>query len=214
MKKVIIIFALMFLSGQAWASEVGNLPAESALQKLMQGNERFVNSKMEHPNQTQARRGDLVKSQHPFAVILCCSDSRVPPEIIFDRGLGDLFVIRNAGEVDDEHVLGSVEYAVEHLGVNLVVVLGHKSCGAVGAAMTGEKDLSAIESIKKSIKPACNKCKEDHDYTYDHVIKENTRMVAKEIAKHKDLVEYTKKRGMKIVPAYYDLDTGKVEILQ
>ena len=204
----------MFLSGQAWASEVGNLPALSALQKLMQGNERFVNSKMEHPNQTQARRSDLIKFQHPFVVIICCSDSRVPPEIIFDRGLGDLFVVRNAGEVDDEHVLGSVEYAVEHLGVNLVVVLGHKSCGAVGAAMGKEKDLTAIESLKKSIKPACVQCKKDNTYTCEDVIKVHSQQVASEIAKHKDLKEYVKIRGLKIVPAYYDLDTGKVQILE
>src|SRR5207245_6341157 len=108
-------------------------PAE-AIAKLKEGNGRYASGKLQHPGQTTERRAELTKDQHPFAVIVSCSDSRVPPEIVFDQGLGDLFVVRVAGNVIDDHGLGSIEYAVDHLGARLIVVLGHQSCGAVKAA--------------------------------------------------------------------------------
>src|SRR5947208_9005654 len=108
-------------------------PAE-AIDKLKEGNGRYASGKLQHPGQTTERRAELTKDQHPFAVIVSCSDSRVPPEIVFDQGLGDLFVVRVAGNVIDDHGLGSIEYAVDHLGARLIVVLGHQSCGAVKAA--------------------------------------------------------------------------------
>lgn len=214
MKKIIFALAIILCSSKAMASEVGNLPAEAALQKLKQGNDRFVEFKLKHPNQTKARRDEIIKSQHPFVAILSCSDSRVPTEIIFDQGLGDIFVIRNAGNVLDEHVLGSVEYAVHHLGVNLVVVLGHQSCGAVGAAMKDGKETPAIESIKKSIEPAICACKKENQYSYDNVIMTNAKLNADIISKDKELCEYAKIHGVKIIPAYYNLETGKVEFLK
>src|SRR5207247_5373090 len=96
-----------------------------AIAKLKEGNGRYTSGNLEHPGQTTERRAELTKDQHPFAVILSCSDSRVPPEIVFDQGLGDLFVVRVAGNVIDDHGLGSIEYAVDHLGARLIVVLGH-----------------------------------------------------------------------------------------
>lgn len=213
-KKIILTLAIILCTSSVWASEGGNLPAGSALQKLQQGNDRFVESKMVHPNQTKVRMSELVKGQHPYAVILSCSDSRIPPEVVFDQGLGDIFVIRNAGNVLDEHVLGSIEYAVHHLGVNLVVVLGHESCGAVGAAMKGGEMSPAVGSLVKSIQPACTKCKKEKTYTYDCVVKTNAQLAAKEILKDKELSECIKIRGLKVVPAFYDLDTGKVEFLK
>ena len=105
----------------------------SALQSLKAGNKRFVTGGLSPKNTYAEDRKALCEGQHPFAVVLCCSDSRVAPEIIFDQKLGDLFVIRNAGNVIDKHVLGSIEYAVEHLGTSLVVVMGHSCCGAVTA---------------------------------------------------------------------------------
>ncbi|MBV7294135.1 carbonic anhydrase [Corynebacterium sp. TAE3-ERU16] len=102
---------------------------------LMEGNRRFMNFSVERPNQDALRRSQLTQGQEPLAVVLACSDSRVPVELIFDQGLGDVFVIRTAGEIIDLAVLGSLEYAVESLHVPLVVVLGHESCGAVGATM-------------------------------------------------------------------------------
>lgn len=214
MKKIILTFAMMLVATQAWASTVPGLPAEMALKKLKDGNERYVEFQMKHPNQQKSRREKLINGQHPFAVILSCSDSRVPPEIIFDQGLGDLFVIRNAGNVLDEHVIGSIEYAVHHLGVKLVVVLGHESCGAVGAAMKEDKESPAIESIKASIEPAVSLCKKEKTYSYENVIKTHAKMNIDSILEDKELCEYVDKHDLKIIPAYYSISTGQVQFLK
>lgn len=211
MKKFILLLALIFCANSVLAEDVPNMPAYSAIQKLKVGNERFVQMQMKHPNLTKERREMLAKSQYPFVAILSCSDSRVPTELIFDQGLGDIFVIRNAGNVMDEHVMGSIEYAVEHLGVNLVVVLGHESCGAVGAAMKEEKASAGIESLKKAIAPAVAKTKKENNYTYENVIKTHTQMDVDEIVKNPEIMAAMKKRGVKIVPAYYNLKTGVVD---
>lgn len=214
MKKIIVTLALLLATSPVLASEYKNLSADAALQKLQQGNERFVKFNLKHPNQTKARRLELVKGQHPFVTVLSCSDSRVPTELIFDQGLGDIFVIRNAGNVLDEHVIGSIEYSVEHLGVNLIVVMGHESCGAVGAAMSDEKQPEAIESLIESIEPAVEKCKHSNTLTYENVIKTHAKLGVEEILKDKDLCEFVQKHNVKIVPAYYSLKTGKVEFLK
>lgn len=104
---------------------------EKGLAALVEGNRRYQAQRLTHPHQNAARRAALAAGQHPFAAVLSCADSRVPPEIVFDQGLGDLFVVRVAGNITDDVVLGSLEYAVEHLHVPLVVVLGHYKCGAV-----------------------------------------------------------------------------------
>src|SRR2546430_7064831 len=122
-----------FAADPAHPEQPAVAPAE-AISKLKEGNGRYTSGNLQHPGQTTERRAELTKSQHPFAVIVSCSDSRVPPEIVFDQGLGDLFVLRVAGHVIDNHSLGSIEYAVDHLAVRLIVVLGHQSCGAVKAA--------------------------------------------------------------------------------
>lgn len=214
MKKIILTLAIMLFAAQVWAGEVRNLSADVALSKLKLGNERFAGFNMKHPNTDRARRARLVQMQRPFAVILACSDSRVPPELIFDQGLGDLFVIRNAGNVIDEHIIGSVEYAVQHLGVNLVVVLGHDACGAVGAAMSDSKEPQAIESLKSSIEPAVRQCRQNRNYTYEDVIKTHAKLDVKDILADKDLAEYAKKHNVKIIAANYCLKTGKVEYLE
>ncbi len=214
MKKLVLTLAILLLSAPVFAKSVPNMPALAAVQKLKDGNARFVSVNMKHPNISTDRRIQITETQHPFAVIVSCSDSRVPPEIIFDQGLGDLFVIRNAGNVLDEHILGSIEYAVHHLGVNLVVVLGHGSCGAVGAAMSDEKESPEIESIKKSIEPAITLCKKENHYSYEEVIKAHAKMDVDNILKDKDVANDAKSRGVLILPAFYDLKTGKVEFLK
>src|SRR6267142_2060587 len=132
-------------------------PAE-AISKLKEGNGRYTSGNLQHPGQTTERRTELSKIQHPFAVIVSCSDSRVPPEIVFDQGLGDLFIFRVAGNVIDDHGLGSIEYAVDHLNVRLIVVLGHQSCGAVQAAKetiaAKSKAPGHIQSLVTAIQPA------------------------------------------------------------
>lgn len=213
MKKIILTLAVLLIATQVWANEVSNLSSSEALQKLKQGNDRFVSMKLKHPDESVERRIEMVKGQHPFVAVLSCSDSRVPTEIVFDQGLGDIFVIRNAGNVLDEHILGSIEYAVEHLGINLVVVMGHESCGAVGAAMATGKETHAIESLKKAIEPAVCKCKKEHKYTYENVIKTHAELDVENILKDKELCEYVEKHHVKIVPAYYHLNTGVVEFL-
>ena len=213
MRRLILTLVLMLFTSNAFAMTMPNIPADIALQKLKEGNDRFVSYKMKHPNINKSRREKLVNGQHPYAIILSCSDSRVPPEIIFDQGLGDIFVIRNAGNVLDEHVMGSIEYAVHHLGVNLVVVLGHEFCGAVGAAMKDNKESFAIESIKASIAPAVAQCKKDKAYSYENIIKTHAKLCVDEILEDRGFAEYYKKHDFKVVPAYYNVDTGRVEFL-
>lgn len=213
MKKIILMLVLVFFTGTAFANEIGNLPADSALQKLKFGNERYAKMMLKHPNTSKERREQLTSFQHPFVIILSCSDSRVPTELIFDQGIGDIFVIRNAGNVFDEHVLGSIEYAVEHLGVNLIVVMGHESCGAVAASMSTNKATPAIESIKKAIEPAICECKQDNKLTPEDVSKVHAKQVVEAISEDESLSADIKRRGIKIVPAYYNLSTGKVDFL-
>src|SRR5438874_11433985 len=132
-------------------------PAE-ARPKLKEGNRRYTNGNLQHPGQTAERRTELAKTQHPFAAIVSCSDSRVPPEIIFDQGLGDLFIVRVAGNVINDEGLGSIEYTVDHLGTRLILVLGHQRCGAVDAARetiaAKGKAPGHIQSLVTAIKPA------------------------------------------------------------
>ena len=211
MKKIIFTLAMMLIATQVWASEIPNLSAEDALVKLKQGNVRYEKLHLKHPDVSKSRRKELEQGQHPFVAILSCSDSRVPTEIIFDQGLGDIFSIRNAGNVLDKHVVGSIEYAVHHLGIKLVVVLGHESCGAVGAAMSESKEAPEIESLKEAILPACTKCKKENKYTYENVIRTHAKLEVSELLKDEHLSEMIKGHNVKIIPAYYNLHTGRVE---
>ena len=173
-----------------------------ALMLLKEGNARFVSGRLAPKDHYTEDRLRLSKGQHPFAVVLCCSDSRVAPEILFDQQLGDLFVIRNAGNVVDEDVLGSVEYAVEHLGSPLVVVLGHSSCGAVTAACQGGELPGHIVDIAKRIKPSIS---------LDCCINDNARRHAERMAqliRENPIVEHLK---VTVVAAFYDIASGVVE---
>jgi carbonic anhydrase len=175
-----------------------------AIQSLKAGNERFITGNLSNKDTYAEDRKVLCEGQHPFAVVLCCSDSRVAPEIIFDQRLGDLFVIRNAGNVVDEDVLGSVEYAVDHLETPLVVVLGHSSCGAVTATCQGSDLPGHILDLAKRIKPSIstNCCIDD-----------NARRHAKRMAQLIEEDEIVHHIGAKVVAAFYALPTGKVEWL-
>lgn len=214
MKKIILAIALVFCASFVWANEVCNISACEALSKLKQGNEHFVRMHLKHPDTSRHRRKELTKGQHPFAVVVTCSDSRVPADLIFDQGLGDIFVISNAGNVLDEHVIGSVEYAVEHLGVKLVVIMGHESCGAVAAAMKDTKGSEYISSIKKSIQPAIMQAKRENNESAENITKNNAKLGVIGLLKQSDVLqEAIKKNGLSIIPAYYHLDTGRVEFL-
>src|SRR6266446_1417074 len=189
-------------------------PAE-AISKLKEGNGRYTNGKLQHPGQTTERRAELTKDQHPFAVIVSCSDSRVPPEIVFDQGLGDLFVVRVAGNVIDDHGLGSIEYAVDHLGARLIVVLGHQSCGAVQAARetiaAKSKAPGHIQSLVTAIQPAVEAtAKGDLEAT----IKANVKDVVRALRSSTPILKAKVDSGdLRVVGAYYNLDTGAVTFL-
>lgn len=187
--------------------------ADEALKKLMEGNQRFIEFKQTHPNQNETRLKEIATSQNPFAVIVGCSDSRVPPEIIFDLGIGDLFIIRNAGNVVDDFALASIEYAVEHLGVKLIVVLGHERCGAVDATIKGGHLPGHLNSLTDEIKPSIGSAKRITGDLLTNVIYSNTKRIAGQISASGELMkEFIERKGVKVIPAYYDLDSGKVEL--
>ncbi|TLM84765.1 carbonic anhydrase [Arthrobacter sp. MPF02] len=157
-----------------------------AWRRLREGNERFVSGETSHPNQDASRRSSLVENQHPFAVIFGCSDSRLAAEIIFDVGLGDVFVVRTAGQVIDDAVLGSLEYSVGVLGVPLIVILGHDSCGAVAATKaaveTGQMPAGFIRDLVERITPSVltslrNDETEVNDMVVEHVKQTSQRLV-------------------------------------
>ena len=196
--------------------------ADGALQRLLDGNKRYVESKMRACGEANAAaREKLARSQKPYAVILSCSDSRVPPEIIFDKGLGEIFVVRVAGNVPDPIVLGSIEYAAEHLGSQLVMVLGHERCGAVTAAVEAKGEPEGnIGAIIKAIAPAVKQAKTEYkgkekSELVETAINDNVRLVAANLTKQSSVLEhFVKQRKVKIVAAKYDLDDGKVTLLE
>ena len=178
--------------------------SQQALDLLKAGNARFVSGALTPKDDYTTLREQLTTGQHPFAVVLCCSDSRVAPEIIFDQKLGDLFVIRNAGNIVDEEVLGSIEYAVEHLETPLVVVMGHAACGAVTTTCQGDDLPGHIFDLAKRIKPSINSgC----------CIDDNARRHAKRMVQLIEEDEIVHHVGAKVVAAFYNLESGKVEWL-
>lgn len=189
--------------------------ADEALKELKQGNERFVKGKAARHNQTLKRVKEVVAGQKPEAVILGCADSRVPPEVIFDEGIGDLFVVRVAGNISEPATTGSIEYAAEHLGVPLVVVLGHKKCGAVKATAEAHGPAEGnIGEIVKELQPALAAAKANpgkHGLV-DDAVYANADLVAKQLLTESPVLTHLVQAGkVKIVSAVYDLETGKVE---
>jgi carbonic anhydrase len=184
-------------------------------QGLIAGNKRYAEGNPTHPNQSASRRREMAKGQNPRAAVLACADSRVSPEIVFDQGLGDLFVVRVAGNVANEHILGSLEYAVEHLGTQLIVVLGHNRCGAVGAACAGGEAPGHIGSLVDALAPAVAKIRASEAGRADLVAKENVRMTVKSLQSCGPiLAELVRQGKLEVAGAFYDLDTGAVEIVE
>jgi carbonic anhydrase len=189
--------------------------SKQALEKLVQGNQRFAGGSATHPGQTVERRTELAKGQTPFAIVLTCADSRVSPELVFDQGLGDLFVIRNAGNVLDDHVLGSMEYAVDHLHVPLIVVLGHSQCGAVSATLAGGHAPGHIQSIVDAIGPAVAESQDLPGDKLDNAVRANAERNGSLVAHSGPILEEAVKAGkLRVVAARYDLATGRVEFLK
>jgi len=215
--------ALFLISTMASASGGGGAPAvtaDEALQKLIEGNQRYVGYQMTGQKRCDAStRQSLTKGQSPYAIILSCADSRVPPEIVFDKGLGEIFVVRVAGNIPDPVVLGSIEYAAEHLGSPLVVVLGHERCGAVTAAVDAKGEPEGnIGAIIKTIAPAVGLAEKeakgkDKAELVEAAIDFNIKLVCDSLVKQSTVIKHLVDEGkLKIVGAKYDLDDGKVRL--
>ena len=186
-----------------------SVSADEALTKLNEGNARFANAAASQSKPTAARRAETAQAQYPFAVILGCSDSRTSPEIVFDQNIGDLFVIRNAGNLVNDHVLGSIEFAVKQLGVRLVVVKGHQRCGAVSAVLAGSDAGGHIQSLVRDIQPAVQAVKGKPGCATRLAVAENARLMAEKIRTKADFGAVAK--DVRVISAVYDLDSGKVD---
>jgi carbonic anhydrase len=180
----------------------------TALQRLLEGNQRYTSNRPIHPEQRPS-----AAAQHPFAVILSCSDSRVPPEIVFDQGVGNLFVVRVAGNTYDKLALSSIEYAVDHLGSRLIIVMGHDQCGAVTAA-AGEYPNPQAGPMLENIYPAVRDAKAKGGDVVSDAISENAVLIAQKLAKEPHLAAKISSGELKIMPARYKLASGEVKILQ
>lgn len=226
MERVLIMCASFLLfAALASAQQVAATPASHAAAvspspspqdiwaDLMEGNRRFTTGAPKSRDLPSLRKS-LVQAQHPKAIVLACSDSRVAPELLFDQSLGDLFVVRSAGNIADAIGVGSIEYAVEHLGSSVVVVLGHTKCGAVTAACSGEKmpstNLQAIvDKIARAVPKSRNS--DNSDAVVEAAIKENVHKSAKDILASSEILRHFVEEGkLTVFEAEYRLDTGEV----
>jgi carbonic anhydrase len=179
----------------------------------MEGNQRFVQHQPQYPDQSQARLQEVAQAQHPFATILSCADSRVPAEIIFDQGIGDIFDVRIAGNIATPEAIGSIEYAVALLNTPLLMVLGHERCGAVTAAVQNEPLPGDISTFVKAIKPVVAKVKYQPGNTVDNAVIANVHYQIQLLKRSPLLSERLQSGKLKIVGGRYDLDTGSVGII-
>jgi carbonic anhydrase len=214
-----LLIASLFLGSRSAITETPEHAEKSAkvapvdaLTRLKAGNQRFIAGKLQHPHQDSKRRAELATGQRPFAIVLGCADSRTSPEVLFDQGLGDLFVIRVAGNVLDDHVLASIEYAVDHLGAQLIVVLGHQRCGAVQAAketLDSKAEAPAhINSLVTAIQPAVEATR---GADVEATVKANVENVVQSLRSSEPVLKKEVEAGaITVVGAYYNLDIGAV----
>ncbi len=219
------------LSSLIFSSSAADLPApnqksatvadtpDDALTALKKGNERFASGRPSYPHEGAARRAALVSGQHPIATVLACSDSRVPPELLLDEGIGDLFVVRVIGNIGGADEVGSIEYGVEHLGTPLLVVLGHSQCGAVTAAVTHAEVHGSIPRLLAHITPAVKAARRTHprlkgSELISEAVRINVFQSIKELLKRSEIIRSQIRDGkLKVVGAIYDIQTGRVNWL-
>ncbi len=215
MRRILVSLALFWGVEQAFGAqeEVVSTP-QQALEKLMAGNERYVSGKTVHPNQDLFRREGLVKSQAPFAVIISCSDSRVSPEVIFDQGLGDTFIVRIAGNVMGTIVTESIMFGADALKAPLILVLGHSNCGAIKAAIEGGNATRDIPEVAKQLAPALKVTPTKDTPRLEQVIKTNVEYVRDRLRAMPLLAQLVREKKLMIVGGYYDLENGKVSLLE
>jgi carbonic anhydrase len=190
-----------------------NMTPDEALRQLMEGNQRFTERKQKYPHQDVVRLNEVAKGQKPFAAILGCADSRVPSEIIFDQGLGDLFVCRIAGNIAISEEIGSLEFGTAVLGAKVIMVLGHERCGAVDATLKGTPVPGQIGSLLDAIRPCLSKVKDQPGDTLENACKANVAYQVEKLKASPVLADLVTKGNLKIVGGYYDLDTGKVALV-
>jgi carbonic anhydrase len=225
MKKISLLMLVILvtapLAAPSLATTVASgISADEALRLLKEGNVRYADGKLQHPRQDRARRAlTAAQGQHPLAAVLSCSDSRAPAEIIFDQGIGDLFVVRVAGNVAATDEVGSIEYAVDHLATPLVVVLGHTQCDAVTAVLDGIKLPPNIANLLKPIKPAVDRAREDNpqvakDVLLKAAITSNVWQAMEDMLRLSPIIRERVKDGRaQVMGALYDLDSGQVQWL-
>lgn len=185
---------------------------QEVIQRLKDGNARFVKDLLDGKLQDSSRRDDLVGGQAPYAIVLSCADSRVVPELAFDTGLGELFTVRVAGNVANSSSIGSIEYAVAHCGTKVIVVMGHQSCGAVTAAVAGGDNGYNINHLLSHITPAIAASGDGASIT--DIVKKNAEMTVEELKNRSAIIKNAVDSGeVEVVAAYYNLDGGKVDFL-
>ncbi|MBD2529536.1 carbonic anhydrase [Nostoc flagelliforme FACHB-838] len=188
--------------------------SNEAIRRLLDGNQRFIDQKRKYPDQSLERLRLVAKAQYPFAAILGCADSRVPAEIVFDQGLGDLFVVRVAGNVVSDTVIGSLEYSTAVLGSQLIMVLGHRRCGAVAEAIKNEPLPGRIGLIVEGIKPSVENVKFRTDDNIQDAVIANIQYQTEKLQESSTILAKLLREGkLKIVGACYDIDTGKINII-
>jgi carbonic anhydrase len=205
---------------QVKQAEAGELDAiasppspDAALKQLMAGNQRFVQHQPQYPDQSAKRVQEVAQTQHPFATILSCADSRVPAEIVFDQGIGDLFDVRIAGNIATPEALGSIEYAVALLGTPLLMVLGHERCGAVTAAVQNEALPGSISTFVNAILPAVKRVSKQPGDAVDNAVTANVQYQMEQLQRSPLLKERLQSGKLKLVGGRYDLDTGTVTMI-
>ena len=207
MRYALVVIACLF----AHAAVARPTVADQLWAGLVAGNQRFIAGTPTARNPV-ARRTQLVATQSPSVAVLGCSDSRVSPELLFDEGLGDLFVVRNAGNTPDPISIGSLEYAVEHLGTKIIVVLGHMSCGAVAAACSGDKpETPSLAAVVEPIAPSCALARHGDKTDLPAAIKDHVHRSAQQLLASSDVLKTAVSKGtLTVIEAYYELDTGRV----
>lgn len=189
-----------------------NITPGKAIELLMAGNQRYVNDQPEHANRNQDRRLALIETQKPFATILGCSDSRVSPEIIFDQGLGDLFIVRVAGNVLGSTEMDSIHFAVLVLNSAAILVLGHENCGAVQAVLNNQA--KGFNAIAEKITPAISNIQRNQPGALKEAVKANVKYVVSQLKKSPELGKLIDQKKLDIVGGYYNLSTGEVELVR
>lgn len=207
MLKILLTFSLLILSLPGFS-----MTPQEALDRLMEGNERYVHDALEHPNRDLVRREAIISKQTPFAAIVGCSDSRASPEIVFDQGIGDLFVVRVAGNVIGPLELDSIEYSVIYLHSSVILILGHEDCGAVTAVI--QNNTKDIEAVAKLIEPAVQEAKKSKaNALLERAIKINAMRMKAVVLQSPAIQKFIKDKKVEVHAAYYNLQTGAVELL-